>query len=576
MTRLDPVGEPSMEEILASIRRIIAEDPPGSRPEPEAKPAAPAGAAGDAPAEPAFGPLSVRDATPEATNGDSGLASQKPETIPESRPFLAEFFSHRPAFDGPRAQPDAPPDAPLAAPSQSMRSPVPQAPATNIDSHVADELDAPAKGSEAPLQAPTLSIGTLPDHLLRETSKDSVQAALDSLSAPVPQESRPGFTVSRAGYLVEGAPKSPEAIKPAPMSREPDPFEFTLGPSPFARKLPGSEAAPNQPQRPEGRSDPFGAFIPKREAVEPSPPVAAKTATPGTPFTATKPAEPDFGVLSASFGVSEIAFEEPTSAPLASPVAPNASEPAPAPETNVANEPLGEDPFGEITFRPSPLLTAPQTSATAAPADEIPQVSPRVVLEQLVRSTTSVPAAFTVQDSESGTISPATSADGAQNVLEGADSGADRANETLESETDRSAPALSDIAPRSSEIEASSFDFNTAAEVTETEAPDVEVAEPEDDDDVRADHQKTFDPYYADPEREENSYAQPNEGRSLVPHDRGGADVPAPRTMEDTVAELLRPMLKTWLAENMPRIVERALRKELADSSRIQHKPAAE
>ena len=571
MTRLDPVGEPSMEEILASIRRIIAEDPPGSRPEPETKPPAPAGATGDAPAKPAFGPLSVRDATPEAASGDSGLASQTRETIPESRPFLAEFFSHRPAFDGPRAQPDAQSDAPLAAPSQSMRSPVPQAPATNVDSHLADELDAPAKGAEAPLQAPTLSIGTLPDHLLRETSKDSVQAALDSLSAPVPQESRPGFTVSRAGYLVEGAPKSPEATKPAPMSREPDPFEFTLGPSPFARKLSGSEAAPNQPQLPEGRSDPFGAFIPKREAVEPSPPVDAKTATPGTPFAATKPAEPDFGALSASFGVSEAAFEEPASAPLASPVAPDASESAPSPEANVTNEPFGEDPFGEITFRPSPLLTAPQTSATAEPATEAPQVSPHAVLEQLVRSTTSAPAAFAVQDSEFGTISPATPADDA-----GADSGPDRANETLEPETDCSAPALSDIAPRSSEIEASSFDFNTAAEVTETEAPDVEVAEPEDDDDVRADHQKTFDPYYADPEREENSYAQPNEGRSLVPHDRGGHDVPAPRTMEDTVAELLRPMLKTWLAENMPRIVERALRKELADSSRIQHKPAAE
>lgn len=37
------------------------------------------------------------------------------------------------------------------------------------------------------------------------------------------------------------------------------------------------------------------------------------------------------------------------------------------------------------------------------------------------------------------------------------------------------------------------------------------------------------------------------------------------RTVEDIVAELLRPMLREWLAENMPRMVEKALRIELAE-----------
>ena len=48
------------------------------------------------------------------------------------------------------------------------------------------------------------------------------------------------------------------------------------------------------------------------------------------------------------------------------------------------------------------------------------------------------------------------------------------------------------------------------------------------------------------------------------------------RTMEDTVAELLRPMLRSWLAENMPKIVERALRKEFDDGIQSEHKTAAE
>jgi cell pole-organizing protein PopZ len=39
------------------------------------------------------------------------------------------------------------------------------------------------------------------------------------------------------------------------------------------------------------------------------------------------------------------------------------------------------------------------------------------------------------------------------------------------------------------------------------------------------------------------------------------------RTLEDTVAEMLRPMLKQWLDTNMPRIVEKALKGEIADGA---------
>ena len=46
------------------------------------------------------------------------------------------------------------------------------------------------------------------------------------------------------------------------------------------------------------------------------------------------------------------------------------------------------------------------------------------------------------------------------------------------------------------------------------------------------------------------------------------------RTMEDTVAELLRPMLRQWLDTNMPRVVEKALRVELAASAKPKTDPA--
>lgn len=42
---------------------------------------------------------------------------------------------------------------------------------------------------------------------------------------------------------------------------------------------------------------------------------------------------------------------------------------------------------------------------------------------------------------------------------------------------------------------------------------------------------------------------------------------------EDTAAELLRPMLKQWLDTNMPRIVEKALRRELAENPPTLDKP---
>lgn len=40
------------------------------------------------------------------------------------------------------------------------------------------------------------------------------------------------------------------------------------------------------------------------------------------------------------------------------------------------------------------------------------------------------------------------------------------------------------------------------------------------------------------------------------------------RTLEDLVGELLRPMLKSWLDENLPRLVERLVRAEIERLSR--------
>jgi cell pole-organizing protein PopZ len=46
----------------------------------------------------------------------------------------------------------------------------------------------------------------------------------------------------------------------------------------------------------------------------------------------------------------------------------------------------------------------------------------------------------------------------------------------------------------------------------------------------------------------------------------GSAGLSAPAPIEDSTADLLRPMLRQWLAENMPRMVEKALHIEVAES----------
>jgi cell pole-organizing protein PopZ len=45
------------------------------------------------------------------------------------------------------------------------------------------------------------------------------------------------------------------------------------------------------------------------------------------------------------------------------------------------------------------------------------------------------------------------------------------------------------------------------------------------------------------------------------------------RTLEDAVADMLKPMLQQWLADNMPRIIEKALRVEAASAIKRGHKP---
>jgi uncharacterized protein len=58
----------------------------------------------------------------------------------------------------------------------------------------------------------------------------------------------------------------------------------------------------------------------------------------------------------------------------------------------------------------------------------------------------------------------------------------------------------------------------------------------------------------------------------MLSRERGDRDLPVSageaRTLEDIVAAMMRPMLKDWLEENLPEIVERVVREEVERASR--------
>ena len=222
MTRLDHGAEPSMEDILASIRKIIAEEPPGLRPEP---------------------PLQ------RAMASSTTVIDRPPlhrEPLSELRPAAVEpYLRSSPAQSNVPAYPSA--SVPLAEVFKpaadrlaNARSVEPEFESTSLPSKSIDDQLADLLG-DAPAIVQSAAGDSLPDPLPDAAETDpstDVVAKLTGWPAPVETtntapnshdlEPRPGFTVSRAGY-VHGAN--------ATDAQGPDPFDFDLGPSPFELKI---------------------------------------------------------------------------------------------------------------------------------------------------------------------------------------------------------------------------------------------------------------------------------------------------------------------------------------------------
>lgn len=221
MTRLDATSEPSMEDILASIRKIIAEDPPGSRPVPAPLPTrAPVQSQPSplrAPERDPFIPMSVRDSKTPAPRPTFSAPEPYLTATPDqtaSQPFANEpFFSTAPS----PSEAEAPTSRIEPSFSSAARPDAEMAPSTpsalSVDAQLSDLL-----GDVMPDRASGPTADAAPSQSIYQTPA----------STAMPADSRPGFTVSRDGFLAGSTA--------TPAKAGGDPFDFDLGPSPFHSK----------------------------------------------------------------------------------------------------------------------------------------------------------------------------------------------------------------------------------------------------------------------------------------------------------------------------------------------------
>jgi cell pole-organizing protein PopZ len=192
MTQPAKVQEPSMEEILASIRRIIADDE--AKPAAAEKPASPAAARPEAPARPSV----MKDIPPSAIAPAAKPAAPKPAPPPPPAPepvvsnnqddidaMLASLDAATPEADIRPAQPDA--DVFELTDEMALPDPAPAAPFNKIEP--ADDIEfserAPAKARQPAYEPPPLESEPPAQQILSRSTVSAVESAFNSLANTV-------------------------------------------------------------------------------------------------------------------------------------------------------------------------------------------------------------------------------------------------------------------------------------------------------------------------------------------------------------------------------------------------------
>ena len=550
MTRADPSGEPSMEDILASIRKIIAEDPPGSKSAPEPRPqfsptAAPSQAFRTLPGH-SEAPAQVSSPAPEPylRSGSQPTPFQSMTSFqsaggPEPRQTSADPFATAlaPIATQPARGPsvddqlsellgEVPISEPMAAPV-SLARPVPRSISASPGFIAKMTAQTAAQNDRAIEHDRALEPHHEAPHHEAALVNSAEDAAALASATPVlhpdpalkaqPESAlaeRAGFTVSRAGYI-------PEA---AVANNQPNPFDFHLGPSPFAGKLYAAE--PVLPSSTVPTIDPvlkaspadLGSIVPSRhfdfpdteEAHKPS--LRVPRPVPGF--------EPRLEAHPAA-AHAESAIEAAVATPVEAVESQQIAAPAVAVNAAIAD---AEAPTAVA-------IAEPVAVATSVPMSQL------MTLETLLP-----PSAIALSEAAAPVETPLSVAEEVAN------------------------PVAADQSPAAHQ---GALAAEYLAEI-EAMTPEVEAEVAADSRDIGQDSAMY---HGVQSDAASTPFTSAFAHQQVAPYSAPNAPE---RSMEDTVAELLRPMLKNWLAENMPKIVERALRREIEESFALEHKPAAE
>jgi len=498
-----------MEEILASIRKIIAEDSSGLR-SPSSSPSSPTSPRTGAPFSPAARPTAAPSPSPMPQRGfmsrEAFLKSSQPmDPEPEIKPV------HTPS--SPSRSTDARRDTGAAAIKAEQPS---FTPIEKNDFHEVESVAKPRNGSAArdsvsieTITIETISIETVakkaepveqgvvldaePVEVLPVIESDAarIEAQLTELLSDDLNALREGRNTPAADAIVAKEKLSSEKpVKALADRSEPadaaDPFAFDLGPSPFAKTAPTSEPAPE----------------PKLELI-PEPKFETK-------------AEPK---------------SEPKLEPKLEPKIETKSEPKLEPARPIETSPVPQ----------SPATPFEQPRSPAWPPHSGDKETP---VNGAVNGSHAGHLIETAKDPVYGHGEPPASVP------------PPKPRQTF------AVPSVSATLGPSRQLEPLSNAFRPVFGLSREEKP-LPTAE-----------------LAPEPPRVPESVRAPEPAPSAAPALRSEAndsglqagdfpplstELSGDRPMEDAVADLLRPLLKTWLAENMPKILERALRREMTE-----------
>jgi len=561
------MSEPSMEDILASIRRIIAEDPPGSRPAAAPAQVAPAPSVRPEPAAP-LRPMQRLSPSPfEAlTRGEDRPQAEPelPRTSPAD-PFRREIPSFASAF---------PPVSSRAQMQEALQDEVSRFAAQGSEPHGSDQRIEPS--FQQPFQR---SIEATPDPVAAAPRPAHEPKMPERASEPF-HTPKPADRIDAQLSELLGEAALPVGVREGFFPPSPAPSGMTSGSS--AGTTSGSSAGAM------GRLTEGPSFANLGRASTSAPSHSSSAAS--SPASSPAP-RPGFTVSRVGF----IAEDIPPAAPAA---------------TTVEDDPfefnLGPSPFARAKLddkrpaaEPAPVATSEAQGAgiASAPASNSASFASDIdALIAKVATSTAATVATPAADPDTAPVADALATPATDLAADG------RAPEAAAPEAVE-ADALGDLTatqnPDPETPAASDAEIDAAAAEADEDAGTAVTAQPTAAAGAAPEIEKVRDilplasapsapPGMAGLQALMRSQAQ-TEYLSAPPaaytppayaptslETAGTVLPPSQRTAEEALAELLRPMLRSWLSENMPKIVERALRQELAGQISADQKTAAE